>query len=119
MNTPAGPSDEHATPIEPQEAAQLVPSFITTRDELNRAEQRAITEVTRLVLRNPPAPDRLLDVAYLLALHKRMFGPVWKWAGKVRTTERNIGRRGVANPLRSAAAGWRYPRVAGARQLPA
>lgn len=90
MSTPAGPSDEHATPIEAEEAAQLVPSFITTRDELNRAEQQAITELTRSVLRNPPAPDRL-DVAYLLALHKRMFGPVWKWAGKIRTTERNIG----------------------------
>ena len=25
------------------------------------------------------------------APHKRMFGPVWKWAGKIRTTERNIG----------------------------
>ncbi len=91
MSTPAGPADEHATPIEPEEAAQLVPSFITTRDELNRAEQQAITEVTRSVLRNPPAPDRLLDAAYLLALHKRMFGPVWKWSGKIRTTERNIG----------------------------
>jgi len=54
VNAPAGPSDEHATPIEPQEAAQLVPSFITTRDELNRTEQRAITEVTRLA----PKPTR-------------------------------------------------------------
>jgi Fic-DOC domain mobile mystery protein B len=33
----------------------------------------------------------VLDEAFLLALHKRMLGSVWRWAGSFRATERNIG----------------------------
>lgn len=91
MTSPSAPSDDHATPLAPEEEAQLVPSFIRTRDELNRAEQQAIADAARGVLRRPPSPDRLLDATYLLGLHSRMFKPVWKWAGKIRTTDRNIG----------------------------
>lgn len=91
MTSPSSPADDHATPLTAQEGAQLVPSFITTRDELNRAEQQAIADAARTVLRRPPSLDRLLDATYLLRLHQQMFKPVWKWAGKVRTTERNIG----------------------------
>ena len=91
MSPPAAPSDEHATPLTPEEEAQLIPSFITTRDELNRAEQQGIADASRAVRKRSPDPDKLLTVTYLLALHRRMFGPVWKWAGKLRTTERNIG----------------------------
>lgn len=91
MTSPSAPSDDHATPLTPEEEAQLVPSFITTRDELNRAEQQAIADAMRTVLRRPPSADRLLDATYLLRLHERMFKPVWKWAGKIRITARNIG----------------------------
>jgi Fic-DOC domain mobile mystery protein B len=91
MTSPSAPSDDHATPLTPEEEAQLVPSFIKTRDELNRAEQQAIADAARLVLRRPPNAERLLDSTYLLRLHRSMFKPVWKWAGKIRTTERNIG----------------------------
>lgn len=91
MTSPSARSDAHATPLTPEEEAQLVPSFIRTRDELNRAEQQAIADVARAVLRRPANTDRLLDATYLLGLHKQMFRPVWKWAGKIRTTERNIG----------------------------
>jgi Fic-DOC domain mobile mystery protein B len=33
----------------------------------------------------------VLDEAYLHDLHKRMFGKTWRWAGKYRTSARNIG----------------------------
>jgi Fic-DOC domain mobile mystery protein B len=33
----------------------------------------------------------VLDDLWLRALHRRMFGDVWTWAGQYRTTERNIG----------------------------
>lgn len=91
MTSPSTPSDDHGTALTAEEEAQLVPSFIRTRDELNRAEQQAIADAARVILRRPPKPDRLLDATYLLGLHRRMFRPVWKWAGKIRTTERNIG----------------------------
>ena len=34
-----------------------------------------------------------LDERFLRQLHKRMFGDVWKWAGKFRLTDRNIGMK--------------------------
>lgn len=91
MTSPSAPAEEHSTSLTAEEEAQLVPSFIRTRDELNRAEQQAIADAARVVLRRPPKPERLLDATYLLSLHKRMFRPVWKWAGKIRTSQRNIG----------------------------
>jgi Fic-DOC domain mobile mystery protein B len=33
----------------------------------------------------------MLSEDFIRALHKRMFGDVWEWAGTFRTTERNIG----------------------------
>ena len=33
----------------------------------------------------------VLDERFLKSLHKRMFGRVWRWAGKFRQSERNIG----------------------------
>ncbi len=91
MTSPSAPSDDHATPLTPEEERQLIPSFIRTRDELNRAEQQAIVDAARGVFLRPPSRDRLLDASYLLGLHRTMFSTVWKWAGKIRTTERNIG----------------------------
>ena len=40
----------------------------------------------------------MLDERFLTDLHKRMFGRVWRWAGKFRHTERNVG----VDPLRIA-----------------
>jgi Fic-DOC domain mobile mystery protein B len=36
-------------------------------------------------------PMEVATEAFLRALHTRMFGDVWKWAGTFRQTERNIG----------------------------
>ena len=33
----------------------------------------------------------MLSEAFVLELHKRLFGSVWKWAGTFRRTEKNIG----------------------------
>jgi Fic-DOC domain mobile mystery protein B len=33
----------------------------------------------------------ILSESFIKALHKKMFGDVWVWAGKFRTTEKNIG----------------------------
>lgn len=33
----------------------------------------------------------VLKESFLLSLHKRMLGHVWRWAGTIRTSDRNIG----------------------------
>jgi Fic-DOC domain mobile mystery protein B len=82
------PGDDAATPLEPDERRQLIPTYITTRAQLNEAEQIGITEADEWAFRRK---RNVLDEKFLLSLHKRMFGKVWKWAGTFRTTERNIG----------------------------
>lgn len=83
-----GAEDDAATPLTPEERRDLIPSYITNRDQLNEVEQLGITEADRWAF------SRKRDVVnqrFLLNLHKRMFEDVWKWAGTFRTRPRNIG----------------------------
>ena len=87
MNDPLLEQDEASTQLTPDERADLIPSYITMRHELNEAEQVNIFEAEEWAFSRK---RDVLNEAFLLGLHKRMFGQVWKWAGKIRTTERNI-----------------------------
>jgi Fic-DOC domain mobile mystery protein B len=66
----------------------LVPSYVTLRRELNEAEQANILEAEQWAFSRK---RNVLDERFLTDLHKRMFGRVWRWAGKFRHTERNVG----------------------------
>jgi Fic-DOC domain mobile mystery protein B len=80
--------DESNTPLTVEEREQLIPSYIALRHELNEAEQINIGAA----LRWAGARRRdVLDRDFLNELHRRMFGDVWRWAGRYRTTPRNIG----------------------------
>lgn len=80
--------DDAATPLTAEEREALIPTYITLRRELNEVEQIGIADADRWALsRKRP----VLDESFLRALHKRMFGKVWRWAGQYRTTARNIG----------------------------
>jgi Fic-DOC domain mobile mystery protein B len=81
-------SDDAATPLSPEEQAQIVPTYLTTRAQLNEAEQLNITEADRWAFAR--ARD-VLSEAFLKDLHTRMFRRVWTWAGRFRTSERNLG----------------------------
>ncbi|MDD3182209.1 MAG: mobile mystery protein B [Alphaproteobacteria bacterium] len=80
--------DDDATPLTPDEAKGLIPTHITVRYELNELEQKNILEAVTWAFGRK---RDLLDEVFLCSLHKRMFGKVWKWAGKYRETNRNIG----------------------------
>jgi len=82
------PEDDAATPLEPEEREQLIPTYITVRAELNEAEQINIADADRWAFGRK---RNVLDVKFLRSAHKRMFGDVWRWAGEYRTTARNIG----------------------------
>ena len=88
MTDPLLEQDDASTPLTPDERADLIPSYITLRRELNEAEQVNIFEAEEWAFSRK---RDVLNEAFLLGLHKRMFGQVWKWAGKFRTSERNIG----------------------------
>jgi len=89
MNDPLFQDDDEAnTPLTPEEREQLIPTYIALRHELNEAEQVNIAAALRWARARR---RNVLDPAFLNELHRRMFGDVWKWAGKTGATGRNIG----------------------------
>lgn len=94
-NADSGPfeADADATPLTKDERDALIPHWITLRSELNAAELANILKARAAVLgrRGTPGPMQLLNEDYITRLHKRMFGDVWRWAGRYRRSERNIG----------------------------
>lgn len=61
---------------------------ITTRAELNVAEAKSIgLAIEKYIARSPNRRLLRFDYAWLLRVHRDMFGSVWAWAGKLRRTE--------------------------------
>ena len=84
------PEDDGQTPLYPDETSGLLLDWVATRGDLNVAEEENIASGIawgqRVIGRQP-----VLSQDFLRALHSRMFGRVWAWAGRYRDTERNIG----------------------------
>ena len=93
--------DDANTPLDPDERDQLIPSYITNRDELNEAEQVNIGKALRWA---DGRKRDVLDDRFVRELHRRMFGDVWRWAGEYRLTARNIGVEAhrIATDIRQA-----------------
>ncbi|MFT5114215.1 MAG: Fic-DOC domain mobile mystery protein B [Parasphingorhabdus sp.] len=81
-------TDDASTPLSPEEQEGLIPSYITLRSELNEAEQANILEAEDWAFARR---RNILLETFLVQLHNKMFGHVWKWAGSFRRTGKNIG----------------------------
>lgn len=77
------------TPLDPDELKHLRPPDISTQEQLNAAEQKNIAEAELWVFSRKRRD--VLTEPFLRKLHKRMFADVWRWAGRYRTTEKNLG----------------------------
>ena len=84
-------SGDGRTLLTPDEESDLIPN-LSTREELNEWERLNILEAYTWALsrRNLNRLDPLAE-AYVRGLHLRMFDQTWKWAGRYRSTEKNIG----------------------------
>ncbi len=80
--------DDAATPLTPEEMLDLIPAHIAYRSELNAAEQENIARAQTWALNRR---HDLLNEKFVMNLHRQMLGDVWRWAGKFRISERNIG----------------------------
>lgn len=79
------------TPIDAAEADDLIPP-LTTQAELNEWEEQNIIAGRHWALsKRVLSKCEPLSEEYLLQLHERMFNETWKWAGKIRTHDKNIG----------------------------
>jgi len=81
--------DSDSTSLSAEEKEGLIPSWITLRSELNDAEQRGILEAEKWAFSRKK--NNILSEDFIKRLHQKMFGSVWSWAGKFRTTGKNIG----------------------------
>lgn len=88
MTDPLAEQDNASTPLTPEEREGLLLSYVALRGELNEAEQANIIEADEWAFSRK---RDVLDERFLNALHKRMYGNVWRWAGRYRTSQKNIG----------------------------
>ena len=79
-----------ASPLDPDEAAGLIPGHISTQGQLNEWEQANVLEGQRWALSRRNRADPLTE-NFVRKLHAKMFGKTWTWAGTFRTTGKNIG----------------------------
>ena len=87
-----------ATPIDLDEAAGLIPVHLTLQRELNEYEEANIREATEWLFarrRGDPLDERFIHV-----VHDRMFNQTWKWAGKPRRSDKNLGVSWFEVPVR-------------------
>jgi Fic-DOC domain mobile mystery protein B len=88
VTDPLVPLGDGDTEVPEEDRAALIPTYIADLRELYAAEQENIAAA--LIARHPSA-EVLLDDLYLRRLHRAMFERVWKWAGRYRMRETNIG----------------------------
>ncbi len=79
------------TPLDEDEKNGLLIATIATRGELNEFEQQNIEEAIFWSISRSYKVENIFTEVFLKALHKRMYGNVWAWAGEYRQTNKNIG----------------------------
>ncbi len=87
--TAIGSAPDGTTPLDPDEIEGLRYRNIVTRGELDRLEQANLESGLAWLARRRRTD--VLAERFLRELHRRLFGEVWKWAGRLRLTAKNIG----------------------------
>lgn len=85
------PYQDGQTPLDEDETEGLLIKSITTRGELDEAEQLNIENAVEWTLKNNFRPSEILSENFIKQLHQKMFGDVWRWAGTIRKTNKNMG----------------------------
>ena len=81
---------EGATPLDEDSRSQLIPS-LTMQSELNEFEGANIEMAVIWAQKSRKLKTELLTIAGLQLLHRKMFDRTWRWAGKFRQVNTNIG----------------------------
>jgi Fic-DOC domain mobile mystery protein B len=82
--------DPHATPLDPDASAGLIPS-LTSQAELNAFEAWNISLGELWALSARGENRDMVRPSTLRRLHRRMFDKTWRWAGEYRKTDTNLG----------------------------
>ena len=87
------------TPLDESEQEGLLIKSITTRQELDEFEQQNIEKAIQWTYSRKLKKEQLLTEKFILDLHKKMYGDIWKWAGQYRNSEKNIGVKFYLIPI--------------------
>lgn len=80
------------TQLDPEDLEGLKIKTISSQEELNIYEQANIEKArTWLLSKKRLSPEKVLNEAFILTLHKKMLGDVWRWAGLFRNRNTSIG----------------------------
>ncbi|MFY0651508.1 MAG: mobile mystery protein B [Cyclobacteriaceae bacterium] len=79
------------TTLEEDEKDGLLIPTITTQKELDELEQMNVEKAVQWSLVRKFSVDQIFSERFVRELHRKMFGEVWRWAGKFRRTNKNIG----------------------------
>jgi Fic-DOC domain mobile mystery protein B len=83
--------NDSQTPLDEDEKEGLIINSIATRGELDEFEQQNIEDAIQWSLTRRFKSELILSESFIQKLHKRMYRNVWRWAGKYRKTNKNIG----------------------------
>lgn len=79
-----------ATPLDHDQIIGIKLSHLTTMGELDEVEDLNIQKGLEWLYRQKTG--EYLSKEFLCKLHEKLFGDVWKWAGKFRTVDVNISK---------------------------
>ena len=83
--------NEGQTPINEDEKKDLLIKSITSQSEQDEFEQLNIEKAVEWIISTKFNSVDILTEQFIKKLHKKMYSDVWKWAGKFRMSEKNIG----------------------------
>ncbi len=89
-----------ATPIDSNEAAGLIPAHLTLQRELNEYEEANILEGPPNGCSHAVGAIRWMNALFTSYTAACLFNQTWKWAGKPRRSDKNIGVSWYEIPVR-------------------
>lgn len=90
MNTHNFIDRDGSTPLDHDQIKGIRFEHLTTMGELDELEDLNIQKGLEWL--NRQKSEDYLSMEFLCKLHEKLFGDVWKWAGKFRTAEVNISK---------------------------
>jgi len=79
------------TPLEDEEKEGIKIKTISSKSELNEFEQQNIEDALAWITRKNLNQETILSQKFIRQVHHQMFKNVWKWSGKFRKSDKNIG----------------------------
>ncbi len=84
-------ANDGQTPLDEDEKEDLLIPTISTRGELDEFEQQNIEQAVQWTMQRTFKLEDVLTELFVKEVHRRMYSGVWRWAGKFRKTNKNLG----------------------------